>query len=77
VKKAKHVCEYCLGVITAPKRTTLERTVAIHIENCPAAHRGRKPVKFKDPGTEEWGPQHAVSIPVAPRKRVIPRQVLD
>jgi hypothetical protein len=72
------VCEYCLGVITAPsKRVTLERTVAIHVENCPAAHRGRKPVKFKDPGTEEWGPQHAVSIPVAPRKRVIPRQVLD
>jgi len=77
VKKAKHVCEYCLGVITAPPRCSLERTIAIHIENCPAAHRGRKPVKFKDPGTEEWGPQHAVSIPVAPRKRVIPRQVLS
>jgi hypothetical protein len=76
--RSKQVCEYCLGVITAPsKRVTLERTVAIHIENCPAAHRGRKPVKFKNPGTEEWGPQHMVSHPVAPRKRVIPRQVLD
>ena len=78
MKKAKHVCEYCLGVIMAPPRCSLERTVAIHIENCPAAHRGRKAVKFKDPGSEEWGPQHAVSLPaVAPRKRVIPRQVLS
>ena len=65
-KKAKHVCEYCLGVITAPARTTLERTVAIHIENCPAAHRGRKAIKTVEPPVLE-----------APRKRVIPRQVLS
>jgi hypothetical protein len=34
----------------------------------------RKPVKFKDPGTEEWGPQHGVTLPTTPRKRIIPRQ---
>lgn len=66
MKAASTRCQYCLGVITAPKRCSMERTVAIHIDNCPAAHRGRKPAKLTEPEPE----------PVVPRKRIIPRQVL-
>ena len=62
----KHICEYCLGAITAPRHCSLERTVAIHLDSCPAAHRGRKVMKVVVPEPE---PER--------RRRVIPRQALD
>ena len=79
--KQRHVCEYCHGVITAPKRCSLERTIGIHIENCPAAHRGRKPApvaqlaEASDSSSESVG-----STPTGgteqPRKRYIKRIVV-
>jgi hypothetical protein len=66
--KATARCEYCHGLITAPKRCSMKRTLAIHLDACPAAHRGRKKVTFTV--TED------APLPAPPRKRVIPRQVL-
>lgn len=77
----KQVCPYCLGVITAPPRSTLERTVGIHIDNCPAAHRGRKPApvaqlaEASDSSSESAGSTPAGGTE-QPRKRYIKRIVV-
>jgi hypothetical protein len=68
----KHVCPHCRGVLSGTRRVTLEIVIVHHEENCPAALKVKKAVQLKDPGTKEWGPEHAVTLP--PRKRIVPRQ---
>lgn len=72
MSKQRHLCEFCRGWTSTPngRKVSLDQAVATHLETCPGVLRvpaGRKAAKVVAEPEE----------PVTPRKRVIPRQVLN